>query len=251
MVEEFKRAMMKEYEMTDLGLMKYFLGIQVQQAKGEIFISQEKYLNDLLKWFHMDNCKPMSTPMALNEKLRKDDGAEKADATNYRSLVGCLIYLTNTRLDIVFAVSYVSRFMHEPSKNHHTAVKRILCYLQGTRKLGIKYAKEADNKLIGYTDNDWAGSIDDCKSTSGYLFCLSTKLISWSSKKQRTVALSSAEAEYISATDGSSEAVWLRRLLSDMQHKETAPTIIRCDNMSAIAMTKNPVFHSKTKHIEI
>ena len=111
--------------------------------------------------------------------------------------------------------------------------------------------KEKDSKLVGYTDSDWAGSIDDCKSSSGYLFCLGTKLISWSSKKQKIVALSSAEAEYIAATDAACEAVWLRRILLDMQQSEETTTIIHCDNMSAIAITKNLVFHSRTKHIEL
>ena len=251
MVAEFKGAMMKEYEMTDLGPMKYFLGIQVRQCKGEIFISQEKYLEDLLKRFQMNDCKPVSTPMAFNKKLHSDDGAKKVDARNYRSLVGSLIYLTNTRPDIVQPVSLISRFMNEPSKIHLIATKRILHYLNGTKKLDIKCVKEKDKKLVGYTDSDWTGSIDDHKSTSGYLFCLGTKPISWSSKKQKSVALSSAEVEYIAATDAACESVWLRRILSDMQQSEEMPTIIYCDNMSAIAMTKNMVFHSRTKHIEL
>ena len=111
--------------------------------------------------------------------------------------------------------------------------------------------KEKDSKLVGYTDSDWAGSIDDHKSSSSYLFCLGTKLISWSSKKQKTVALSSAEAEYIAATNAACEAVWLRRILSNMQQSEETTTIIHSDNMSTIAITKNPVFHSRTKHIEL
>lgn len=116
MVQEFKKAMMAEFEMTDLGLMKYFLGIQVRQSKGEIFISQEKYLEGVLKKFQMHNCKPISTPLAISEKLQLNDGAAKADAKIYRSLVGSLIYLTITRADIVYPVSLISRIMHDPSK---------------------------------------------------------------------------------------------------------------------------------------
>ncbi|XP_021843480.2 secreted RxLR effector protein 161-like [Spinacia oleracea] len=207
MVEEFKKAMMSEYEMTDLGEMKYFLGMQVRQRPGRIFLSQEKYADDLLKKFHMEDCKPFVTPIAPNEKLSKYDGMEKVDASIYRSLVGSLIYLTHTRPDIVHAVSIVSRFMSEPSKAHPTAAKRILRYLKGTKSYGILYKTEDDYKLTGYTDSDWAGSIDDRKSTSGYVFQLGTKAISWSSKKQATMALSSSEAEYIAATSASCEAV--------------------------------------------
>lgn len=251
LVEDFKRKMMNEFEMTDLGVMKYFLGIQVKQSKGEIFISQEKYTEDLLKKFHMENCKSISTPMAANDKLRKDDGAKKIDAKLFRSLVGSLIYLTNTRPDIVQAVSMISRFMNEPSQLHFAAAKRVVRYLQGTKKIGIKYVKENESKLIGYSDSDWGGSLDDRKSTSGYLFCLGTNVVSWSSKKQKTVALSSAEAEYIAVTDATCEAIWLRRLLADLKQVQKQPTVIYCDNMSTIAMTKNPVFHSRTKHIEL
>lgn len=242
---------MEEYEMTDLGLMRYFLGIQVKQSKEGIFISQEKYAEDLLKKFDMLNCKPVATPMAVNEKHSRNDGAQKADSTLYRSLVGSLIYLSNTRPDIVHAVGIVSRFMSEPSKFHYVAAKRILRYIKGTKSFGLKYEKEVENNLIGYTDSDWAGSVDDRKSTSGYIFCLGSKTISWCSKKQNSVALSSAEAEYISASSAACEAVWLRRILSNLQQEQVSPTTIFCDNMSAIAMTKNPVFHGRSKHIEL
>ncbi|KAF5473933.1 hypothetical protein F2P56_005880 [Juglans regia] len=151
MVEDFEIAMMKEYEMTDLGLMRYFLGIQVRQTKGEVFICQEKYIEDLQKKFHMTGCKPVSTPMSPNEKLQQNDEAEKADAKAYRSLVRSLIYLKNTRPDIVHSVSLISRFMKQPSKFHHAAAKRIIRYLQGTKKLVIMYMKEIDTKLFGLT----------------------------------------------------------------------------------------------------
>ena len=251
MMEDFKKDMMSRFEMTDLGLMRYFLGIQVKQENGRISLSQEKYATDLLKKFNMSCCKPTCTPMIINEKLSRNDGAEKVDETIYRKLVGSLIYLTNTRPDLVYAVSVVSRFMSEPSKLHFAAAKRILRYVQGTKSYGVVFQAEKDNKLVGYSDSDWAGSIDDRKSTSGNVFFLGTKPISWSSKKQSTVAMSSAEAEYISASGAACEAVWLRRILKDMKQCQTTPTILFCDNLSAIAMTKNPVFHNRSKHIEL
>ena len=193
----------------------------------------------------------MDTPMAINLKLTSNDGAPKFDASIYRSVVGSLIYLTNTRPDIVHAVSVVSRFMSDPSNHHFAAVKRILRYIQGTKGYGIRYTQEKEAQLVGYTDSDWAGAIDDRKSTSGHVFFLGSKVISWSSKKQSTVALSTAEAEYISATSAACEAVWIRRILADLHQEQNTPTNLYCDNMSTIAMTKNPVFHSRSKHIEL
>uniref|UniRef100_A0A803LHG8 Reverse transcriptase Ty1/copia-type domain-containing protein n=1 Tax=Chenopodium quinoa TaxID=63459 RepID=A0A803LHG8_CHEQI len=157
MIEDFKKAMMSEYEMTDLGAMKYFLGMQVKQSTGRIFLSQEKYVKDMLKNFNMRDCKPMATPRATNEKLSKYYGKENVDALLYRSMVISLIYLTNTRPDIVHAVSIVSRFMSEPSKTNLATVKRILRYFEGTKSHGIMYESEIDYKLTGYTDSDWAG----------------------------------------------------------------------------------------------
>ena len=177
MVQDFKKVMMTKFEITDFRLMKYFLGFQVKQSRGGIFILQEKYVENLLKKFKMKDCKPVSTPMALNEKMQQDDDADMADEKLLRSLVGSLIYLTNTRPDIMQSVS-VLRFMSKPSKVHYAAVKRILRYLQGSKNLGLKYVKELNNKLIGFIDSDWAGSMDDRKSTSRYLFCLGSKMIS-------------------------------------------------------------------------
>lgn len=162
-----------------------------------------------------------------------------------------MIYLTHTRIDIVQSVSMLSRFMSNPTKTHFAAAKRVLRYLKGMKNVGLKYTKEENNNLVGYVDSDWAGSLDDRRSTTGYLFCLGTKPISWSSKKQGTVALSSAEAEYIAANEAIREAVWLRRLLLELQQKVAHPTTVFCDNQSAIAMTKNPVFHARSKHIEL
>ena len=154
MIEDFKKVMMDKFEMTNLGLIKYFLDMQVRQSPGQIFFSQEKYAEDLLKKFNMLDCKPLSTPMATNEKLSKYNGQKKVDGSTYQSLVGSLIYLTNTRPDIVYAVSIVSRFMSEPSKANFVAAKRILRYIKGAENYGLLYKTEKDARLIGYTDND-------------------------------------------------------------------------------------------------
>ena len=199
----------------------------------------------------MYGCKPVSTPLVTNEKLQKVDGAPEADASRYRSLVGSLLYLTATRPDIMFATSLLSRFMQNPSQIHLGVGKRILRYLQGTKEYGIWYKSTGNPTLLGYTDSDWAGSVDDMKSTSGYAFSLGSGIFSWASKKQATVAQSTAEAEYVAAAEATSQAIWLRRILKDMGEKQSGPTTINCDNKSTIAMEKNPVHHSRTKHIAI
>lgn len=199
----------------------------------------------------MEECKPVATPMSVNEKLSKNDGAAKVIETLYRKIVGSLVYLTSIRPDIMYALSIVLRFMREPSKLHYVAFKRILKYVKGTKYFGVLYHKNKDSELVGYTDSDWAGSLDDRKSTSGYGFFIGKNIISWSSKKQKTVALLTAEAEYVSATGSACEAIWLRRMLKDLRQAQVTPTTIFCNNMSSISMTKNPVFHSRMKHIEI
>jgi hypothetical protein len=150
----------------------------------------------------------------------------------------------------MYAASFVSRFMESPKDSHWKMEKRIMRYVAGTLNFGLWYTQSDDNHLSGYTENDFAGSVDDRKSTSGRAFHLGTNLISWASKKQPIVSISSAEAEYVVATSASCQAVWLRRILNDMSHTEKAPTPIFCDNTSAIALSKNHVFHKKSKLID-
>ncbi|KAJ4772132.1 polyprotein [Rhynchospora pubera] len=251
LVEQFKNNMKKQFEMTDLGLLHYFLGLEVKQLPGKIFLSQKKYASDMLCKFGMQGCKPCPTPMNKNEKLLKEDGSGAADSAKYRSLVGCLIYLTHTRPDISYAVGVISRFMQTPTNHHYGAAKRVLRYVAGTLNFGIWYDHSSNFVLTGFSDSDWAGCADDCKSTTGYMFTMGSGAVSWCSKKQFSVALSSSEAEYVAISSTACQAVWLRRILSDLYQPQQQSTTILCDNQSAIAMTKNPGFHGRTKHIDI
>lgn len=250
MFEDFKKSMMKEFEMSDLGLMHYFLGIEVKQVADGYFISQQKYTLEILSRFHMMSCNSVSTPTEVGLKLIKDDGGKKVNATHYKQIVGSLMYLTATRPDISNAVSLISRYMDTPSEFHLAAAKRILRYLKGTSNFGILYKKD-EKDLLGYTDSDYAGDLNDRKSTSGYVFMLNSGAISWCSKKQPIVTLSSTEAEYVAASLCSCQAIWLRRLMETVQQQQRGPTTIFCDNVSAIKISKNPVLHARSKHIDV
>ena len=251
MISNFKSDMMEKYEMSDLGILHYFLGIGIVQNVDGIFITQKKYATSLLEKFKMIGCKIVHTPLVVNEKFQKEDGSGQADQTNYRSLVGSLLYLTATRPDIMYAASLLSRFMHNPTRVHYGAAKRVLRYIQGTLDFDIMYKRNVDPKLFGFCDSDWGGSVDDLKSTSGYTFTLGTSVCSWASTKQKYVALSTAEAEYVSASIATSQAIWLRRVIKDFGEKQDSATPILCDNKSAIAMSKNPVYPSRAKHIAL
>ncbi|KAD3068312.1 hypothetical protein E3N88_36192 [Mikania micrantha] len=251
LISDFKETMKSQFEMSDMGLLKYFLGLEVTQMKTGVFICQAQYANKLLMKFKMERAKAEYTPMNTSEKLQVNDGAEKVDEVIYRSAVGGLIYLTHTRPDIAYSVSVVSRFMQNPSKVHMGAVRRILRYVTGTVGYGLWYDQVGELKLTGYTDSDWAGCIDDRKSVSANIFMLGNGPVSWSSKKQSTVALSSSEAEYIAATSAACQGIWLRRILADLRLDVYEPTTIWCDNKSAINLSKNPIMHSRSKHIEL
>ncbi|KAH9805142.1 hypothetical protein KPL71_002337 [Citrus sinensis] len=250
-VEEFKQEMMEIFEMTDLGLMAFFLGMEIKQNENEIFICQKKYAREILKKFKLEECKEMSTPMNSKEKLCKEDGTEKVDQAYFKSLIGCLMYLTATRPDILNAVSILSRFMHCASEWHLKAAKRVLRYVKGTCNFGIKFTRSKEFKLFGYSDSDWGGSIDDMKSTSVYCFTLGSSVFSWSSKKQEIVAQSTAEAEFVAATAAVNQALWLRKILIDLNLEQEESIEILVDNQAAIAISQNPVFHGKTKHFNI
>eukprot|EP00253_Pinus_taeda_P001803 PITA_01803 len=250
LIHGIKQDLCRTFDMTDLGLLHYCLGVEVWQTENHIFLSQSKYAKNLVDRFRMQNCKPATTPMAPGLKLSAQSFSHLVDETLFRQLVGSLIYLTATRPDISFAVSYISRFMSAPKADHWIAAKRVLRYVHGTSNYGLLYTRSFDPILSGYTDSDWAGSIDDRKSTAGYVFSLGSGAVTWTSKKQQVVALSSIEAEYRGAVKTACEAVWLRCMLEDMHVSQTNPTSLFCDNQGVLKLAKNPVFHERTKHVE-
>ncbi|CAL2255250.1 unnamed protein product [Prunus armeniaca] len=242
--------MMMKYEMTDLGLLHHFLGMGVVQTRSNIFIHQRKYASSLLNTFGLNECKTVTTPVAATEKLTKDDGSGATSEKQYRSIVGSLLYLTATKPDIMYASSLLARFMHCPTNKNYGTAKRVLRYIKGTLEYGLEYVKGKNAVLIGFCDSDWGGSIEDSKSTSGYAFSFGSGVFSWASVKQNCVALSTAELEYISALEATAQTIWLRFVLEDFGELQTEATPLQCDNTSAIAITKNSVFHQKTKHID-
>ena len=216
-----------------------------------IWLSQRQYGLDMLSKYGMTACKPLSVPLEQNVKLSADVGDEIEDPTMFRRIVGSLIYMTITRPDLSYAVGLVSQFMQVPRKPHLDAVRRILRYVKSTLHYGLFYEAGTDVQVFGYTDADWAGSMSDRRSTSGYMFSLGSAAVTWSSKKQSTVALSSTEAEYRGAAVAACEVVWLQKLLADLDVQVEGPVVIYCDNMSSIQLARNPVFHARTKHIEV
>ena len=198
----------------------------------------------------MENAKPMGTPMHPNSKLDKGETEKDVDETRYRGMIGSLMYLTSSRPDIVQSVGLCSRFQSKPKESHLSAVKMIIRYVHGTSNFGLWYPKIDDFSAVGYCDADFAGDRVDRRSTSGLCCFLGKSLNVWSSKKQPTVALSTAEAEYITASSCCSQLLWLKTQLADYKLKDEYIPLM-CDNMSAINISKNPVLHSRTKHIEV
>ena len=205
----------------------------------------------MLKKFQMEDCKPVSTPMITGCKLSKDDESKEVDQRLYRSMIGILLYVIASRPDVMQAIGQVARFQAAPKENHVIAVKMIFRYLKGTVDFGLWYPKGNDLTLIAYSDADWAGCVDDRKRTSGTAFFLGGCLVSWSSKKQSSVSLSTAEAEYIAAAACCTQILWMKQTLQDKHVTCNQPIPILCDNTSAINISKNTVMHSKTKHIPI
>eukprot|EP00253_Pinus_taeda_P035879 PITA_35879 len=251
LINHVKSSLKKKFEMTDLGHLHYFLGLQVLESKEGIFLSQSKYACDLLRFFHMEDCKPAPSPFQSGVKLSVSCTSPEVDATLYRQLVGKLLYLTHTRPDLSFVVGLVAWFMQTPHESHWKAAKQILRYVCSTVQFGIHYSAEASPLLVGFTDSDWAGDLDDRKSTVGYVFTLGSGPITWACKKRAAISLPSAEAEYRGAVEASKEALWLRQILSEFGFLQQHPTTLWCDNQSAIQLCKDPVQHQRNKHIEL
>jgi hypothetical protein len=186
-------------------------------------------------------------------KLKKESELQRVDATEYRSLVGSLRYLVNTRPDLAYSVGYVSRFMEDPHEDHFAAAKQILRFVASSSDVGVFYPRRSGDKeeLRGYNDSDLAGDLDSRKSTIGVLFFFGRSPVSWQSTKQRVVALSSCEAEYIAAATAACQGVWLARLLSELKDAEIQVPVLRVDNKSTISLVKNPVHHDRSKHIDV
>jgi Reverse transcriptase (RNA-dependent DNA polymerase)/gag-polypeptide of LTR copia-type len=241
----------QRFAIKNLGNLHYFLGVQVSPTPTGLHLSQTKYITDLLTRTNMQSCKPCSTPMATSPPLSKLDSPFFTDTHLYRSVVGALQYATITRPDISFAVNKVSQFMQQPTIAHWTATKRILRYLCGTISYGLSFRASHSLTIDAYSDADWAGSVDDRRSTSGYCIFLGNNLVSWSAKKQPTVSRSSTEAEYRSLALTCAELLWLQYLLIELRVPLAAPPVLWCDNIGATFLASNPMFHSRTKHVEI
>jgi len=200
----------------------------------------------------MGGCNPVHAPMEPRFKLSKCSTAPATDATEYRSIIGSLRYLVHTRPDLTFAVGVVSRFMEAPTQEQLTAAKHILRYIAGSQRLGCRYGRsEGAPRLVGYSDSDLASDIDSRKSTSGTLYFLGCSPVTWQSLKQKVVALSSCESEYVAAATAACQGIWLARLLSEFSNGEAEHVVLKVDNKPAIALAKNPVFHERSKHIDL
>ena len=199
--------------MKDLGLMHYFLRLKVWQSLAGIFLNQGKYAVEILKRFDMLDRKAMATPMDTNLKLLSDESSELVDMTHYSLIIGTLMYMMNTMPAICFVVHTLSQYLVKPRRVHLIAAKHVMKYLKGTIDFGLYYGRYHDYSLYGYTDSDWAGSVADKNSTSGGCYCLGSTMISWFSKKQSSVDLITAEAEYIEVFYADCEPIWIHKLM--------------------------------------
>ncbi|GJW78065.1 retrovirus-related pol polyprotein from transposon TNT 1-94 [Tanacetum coccineum] len=248
--DDFAKIMHDEFEMSMMGELNFFLGLQIKQMEDGIFFNQSKYIKEMLKKFGLEDSKPTKTPMSTEIKLSKDDEADSVDSSKYRGMIGSLLYLTASRPDIMFSVCLCARFQENPKTTHLEAVKRIFRYIRGTSHLGLWYPKGTRIETVVYADSDHAGDYVDRKSTSGVCTFMGCCLTSWFAKKQTALAISTTEAEYVSAEKACQQALWMKQALIDYGIR-LDEVLIMCDNKGAIDLSKNPVQHSRTKHIEI
>ncbi|WVZ81025.1 hypothetical protein U9M48_028452, partial [Paspalum notatum var. saurae] len=250
LVSSFAEQMSREFEMSPMGELQFFLRLQIKQSLEGTFVHQAKYTRDILKKFNMGDSKPMTTPMSTNTVLDADEDGEAVDQKEFRGMIGSLLYLTATRLDIQFAVCICARYQASPRTSHRQAVKRIFRYLKFTPELGLWYSSGSSLSLKGFSDADHAGCRIDRMSTSSTCQLLGTSLVSWSSRKQASVALSTTEAEYVATASCCSQLLWMKATLSDFGlNFGRIPLLV--DSTSAISVAKNPILHSRTKHIDV
>jgi hypothetical protein len=251
MCKEFEKLMKDEFQMSSMGELTFFLGLQVQQSKEGIFISQDKYVTKIVRKFKFTDAKPSNTPAdKTTHLLLKNASGADVDVHTYRSMIGSLMYLTSSRPDIMFSVCACARFRVTPKTSHMTAVEKIFRYLKTYPNIGLWYPRESPMELITNSDSDYAGASLDRRSTTGGCRFLGCRLVSWQCKKQTMVATSTTEAEYVAAVSCCAQILWLQNQLLDYGYN-FMNTIIYIDNSSTICIIKNPVQHTKTKHVEI
>ncbi|KAE8800338.1 Peptide chain release factor 1 [Hordeum vulgare] len=246
-----KARLSEQFLMSDLGPLRYFLGIEVSSTSDGFFISQEKYIQDLLARAALTDERIVETPMELNVHLRTTDGDPLPDPTRYRHLVGSLVYLAVTRSDISYPVRILSQFVSGPTTVHYSHLLRVLRYLRGTISHRLFFPRSSSLQLHAYSDATWASDPSDRRSLSAYCVFLGGSLIAWKTKKQIAVSRSSAEAELRAMALLTAEVTWLRWLLQDFGVSVTTPTLLLSDSTGAISIARDPVKHELTKHIGI
>lgn len=252
LVDWFVNLLANRFSLKDLGLLSYFLGVEVVPNTNGLFLSQRRYLLDILARTNMTQAKPVATPLPTgSSSLTLHSGTALSNPTEFRAVLGSLQYLLLTRPDIAFAVNKLSQFMHRPTSEHWALVKRLLRYLCGTIDDGLQLFKNSPLTLHAFSDADWAGNQDDFSSTSAHIVYLGRNAISWSSKKQRTIARSSTEAEYRSVAATTAELNWICLLLHDLGISLSTSPVVYCDNVGATQLCSNPLFHSRMKHVAI
>ncbi|KAJ8709663.1 hypothetical protein PYW08_009667 [Mythimna loreyi] len=246
-----KNRLMQYLEMKDLGKATQCVGLNITKEKDKIMIDQEKYIKEVLDKFGMSDCKPCKTPIEVGQKFTQNADGKEIDYP-YQQAIGCLLYIAQgTRPDISFAVNTLSRFNKEPRAEHWTAVKRVLRYLKGTKDMKLTYTKDGESVMKGFCDADWASDTIDRKSCTGYVFISQGGAVSWCSRRQQTVALSTAEAEYMAMSSAAQEALWLRQLHVELGQPLVEPLHIFSDNQSAIKLSANDCYLPRSKHIDI
>ena len=232
-IKEVKNALSNKFDVKDMGKLEYFLGVKINQnlSNGDIWLGQPSYTQLLLQEFGMTDAKSAKTPTNSSIKLRKrSEGSKETNLEKYQSAVGRLMYLAmRTRPDIAYAVCSVAKYTSNPSEEHWTAVKHILRYLAGTAQHGLLFTSDSSIDCCGYSDADWAGDLDDRKSTSGYIFQVGKSTVSWKCRKQGCVALSTAESEYMALSLAAQEAIWMRQLLSELKREPVKSVTIHDD----------------------
>ncbi|KAJ0838020.1 putative RNA-directed DNA polymerase [Helianthus annuus] len=253
-IERIKHVLHETFRIKDLGVLKYFLGIEVLYDNNTVCLNQRKYCLELLNDFGYLGCKPVSVPIKQNylvtSKLERNQQDLK-NITGFQKLIGKLIYLSLTRPDISYTVQFLRQFMHKPKEVHLNLALRLLRYLKKSPGKGLTFKKSVELNLYGFADSDWAKCLSTRKSVTGFCIFLGECLVSWKSKKQSTVSRSTAEAENRSMCSATCELIWLKNLLSELNVVCKLPMLLSCDSQAALAIAANPVFHERTKHFEL